>query len=158
VTGRRRWWWRAALAALAFAGVEVVVRLIDARADELRLALVVALCAGAASLLLEATGATPAVWTEHVEHEAGLSRLDPRTSSYLRVVEGHLSAREPDPALWGRLRGLADQTLRARHGVPLDDPRATGLLGPELSHVLAQPPRRMSTAEIDRCVTRIEEL
>lgn len=158
MTGRRRWWWRLGGAALVFAGIEAVVLLIDARADELRLALVVLLCVGAASLLLEATGVAPAVWTEHTEHEAGLSRLDPRTSSYLRVVEGHLSAREPDPALWGRLRGLADQTLRARHGVPLEDPRATDLLGPELTHVLAQPPRRMSTDEIDRCVRGIEDL
>jgi hypothetical protein len=158
VTGPRRWWWRLAGAALVFAGIEAVVLLIDARADELRLALVVALCAAAASLLLDATRAAPAVWTVHAEHEAGLSRLDPRTSSYLRVVEGHLTAREPDPALWGRLRGLADQTLSTRHGVPLEDPRAPDLLGPELSHVLSQPPRRMSTDEIDRCVKRIEEL
>jgi hypothetical protein len=39
-----------------------------------------------------------------------------------------------------------------------DDPRAAELLGPELVAVLTGPVRRLSPADIDRCLTRIEEL
>lgn len=154
----RRWWWRVAVGVLAFATVELVVAVIDARADELRLALVVALGVGGVSLLLDAAGAVPARWSAYVEPEGRLSRLDPRTASYLRVVETHRSAREPDPALRGRLRELSDRTLRARHDLGVADPGAGVLLGPELQAVLTGPVRRLSLDEIERCVERIEQL
>ena len=38
------------------------------------------------------------------------------------------------------------------------DPRATELLGAELAAVLDGPARRLAPAEIDRYLTRIEEL
>lgn len=158
MTDRRRWWWRLGAVVVGVVGVEVVIAVIDGQADELRLVLVVALVVVAASLLLDVAQVGPAAWSTYVERESGLSRLDPRTSSYVRILEGHLSAREPDPALWGRLRWLADHTLRARHDVPLDDPRAAELVGPELMRVLTDVPRRMEPAEIERCVRRIEEL
>jgi hypothetical protein len=158
VTGPRRWWWRVGGGLLAFAGIEAAVLLIHGQADELRLALVVALVVVAAAVLVDSSYVSPAVWTTRSEPEGGLGRLDPRTASYLRILEGHLSAREADGALQGRLRELADQTLRARHDLTLDDPRAEELLGHELRRVLSEPPRKLHPEEIERCVQRIEEL
>jgi hypothetical protein len=158
MTGRRRWWWRLAGGLIAFGGIEAAVLLIDGRADELRLALVVALVVCASALLIDAAPVEPAVWTGHVEPEAGLGRLDPSTASYLRILESHLSAREVDGALRNRLRQLADQTLRARHDLTIDDPRSEELLGHELRRVLDEGPIRLNAERIDRCVKRIEEL
>jgi hypothetical protein len=158
MTGRRRWWWRLAGGIIAFGAIEAAVLLIHGRADELRLALVVALVVCASALLIDASPVEPAVWTSHVELEGGLARLDPRTASYLRILEGHLSAREADGALRDRLRALADQTLRARHDLTVDDPRSEELLGAELRRVLDERPTKLDPERIARCVTRIEEL
>ena len=154
----RRWWWRLAGGLLAFTAIEVTMALIHGRTDELRLALVVALVVCAAGLLADASPVAPAVWSDRDEAEVGLARLDPRTASYLRIIESHLSSREVDAALRNRLRELADQTLRARHDLTVDDPRAEELLGWELRRVLDEPPTKLVPDEIDRCVTRIEEL
>ncbi len=156
--GPRRWWWRVAVGLLAFAGIEAAVRLTHGQADELRLALVVVLVVVASSVLLDASVVAPAVWRTTAEPEAGLSRLDPRTAAYLRILEGHLSAREADGALQGRLRELAEQTLRARHDLALDDPRADELLGHEVRRMLTEAPRKLHPEEIERWVRGIEDL
>ena len=158
MTGRRRWWWRLAGGLLAFGGIEVVVRAINGRVDDLRLALVVALVVCASALLVDATPVQPAVWDRQLERESSLGRLDPRTSSYLRILESHLTAREVDATLRNRLRDLADQTLRTRHDLTADDPRAEAMLGPDLRRVLEERPVRLDLDQLDRCVTRIEEL
>ncbi|HEX5087157.1 MAG TPA: hypothetical protein VFV89_05060 [Nocardioides sp.] len=158
MTGPRRWWWRVGGGVLAFAGIEVALRVIHGRADELRLALVVALVVCASGLLVDASPVQPAVWADHADPEVGLAGLDPRTASYLRIIESHLSAREVDAGLRNRLRQLADQTLRARHDLTVDDPRADDLLGHELSRVLGEAPTRLHPDQIERCVKRIEEL
>ena len=158
MTGRRRWWWRLAGGLLAFGAIEIGVRVVHGRADEVRLALVVALVVCASALLVDATPVEPAVWEGHVERESGLGRLDPRTASYLRILESHRSAREVDATLRNRLRELADHTLRARHDLSVDDPRSEALLGHDLRRVLMETPTRLDPDQIDRCVTRIEEL
>jgi hypothetical protein len=158
VTGPRRWWWRAAVGVLAFAGIEAAVWFTHGQADELRLALVVLLVVVASAVLLDASVVAPAAWTTRAEPEAGLSRLDPRTAAYLRIIEGHLSSREADAGLQRRLQALADQALRARRDLTLDDPRADELLGPEVRGMLTEAPRKLHTDEIERCVTRIEDL
>ena len=158
MTGKRRWWWRLAGGLLAFAGIEITMVLINGHTNELRLALVVALVVCSAGLLIDASPVAPAVWSGHAEPEPGLARLDPRTASYLRIIESHLTAREGDPALRNRLRRLTDQTLRARHDLTLDDPRAEELLGHDLRRVLGEAPTRLNPDQIDRCVKRIEEL
>lgn len=158
MTGRHRWWWRVGGGVLAFATIEVAMLALDGEADELRLALVVALVVCAAALLVDATPVEPATWVAHPQPESGLARLDPRTASYLRVLESHLSSREADAALRGRLRRLVDQTLRARHDLTVDDPRAEPLVGAELLGVLTGPPRKLDRVQLERCVTRIEEL
>ena len=158
MTGRRRWWWRLAGGVIAFAAIEGAVLVIHGQADELRLALVVALVVCASALLVDAAPVEPAVWSGHAEQEGGLARLDPPTASYLRILESHLSAREVDAALRNRLRKLTDQTLRVRHDLTLDDPRGQELLGHELRRVLEESPTKLDTVQIDRCVKRIEEL
>jgi hypothetical protein len=158
MSGSARWWWRLLGGLLVFAGVEAAVRLVHASADEVRLVLVVALVTGAVAVLVDASVVAPAVWSTHVGGESGLGRLDPRTAWYLRLLEAHLSAREADGALREQLRELADQTLRARHDLTADDPRAEELLGDEVRRILSEPPRRLPLQEIERCVTRIEAL
>jgi hypothetical protein len=158
MTGRRRWWWRVAGGLIAFVAIEGAVLIIHGQADELRLALVIALVVCASALLIDAAPVEPAVWTGSVEPEGGLTQLDPRTAAYLRILESHLSAREVDVGLRNRLREIADQTLRARHDLTVDDPRSEELLGHELCRVLRENPTKLDTDQIDRCVTRIEEL
>jgi hypothetical protein len=158
MTGQRRWWWRLVGGVVAFSAIEGLTLLIHGEADELRLAAVVALVVCAVALLIDASPVEPAVWTVPAEAEGGLARLDPRTASYLRILEGHQSAREADVALRNRLRDLTDQTLRARHDLDLDDPRAAALLGDDLVRVLHEAPTRLDPRQIDRLVTRIEEL
>jgi hypothetical protein len=158
MTGRRRWWWRIAGGLIAYAAIEVATVLIHGRADELRLALVVALVVCAAGLLVDASPVEAAAWGGRADSEEGLGRLDPRSGSYLRILESHLSARGVDATLRNRLRELADQTLRARHDLTLDDPRAEELLGHELRRVLDESPTRLDLDQIDRFVERIETL
>ena len=158
MTGARRWWVRLLAGVLGFGGIEAAVLLIHGRTDELRLALVVALVVCAAGLLVDSTPVEPAVWTLPTDPEGGLGRVDPRTASYLRILESHLSAREVDTALRDRLRELTDRTLRARHDLSLDDPRAAERVGPELDDVLRGAPYRLDPDRIERCVRRIEEL
>ncbi len=77
---------------------------------------------------------------------------------YVALLESHRSSRLPDHALRDRLVVLTDQVLRQRYGLRRDDPAVAELLGPELTAVLTGPARRLEPAEIDRCLTRIEEL
>jgi hypothetical protein len=158
VSGNQRWWFRLAGGVLAFAGIEAAVLLIHGQADELRLALVVGLVVCASGLLVDSSPVEAAVWSLPSTSEGALGRLDPRTASYLRIVESHLSARDVDGALRDRLRELADQTLRARHDVTVEDPRAAELLGAELWRVVTDRPFRLDPDRIERCVRRIEEL
>jgi len=83
---------------------------------------------------------------------------DARFDNYVRVIEAHLTAREPSPLLQERLAGLAASVLDQRYGLDLDDPHAPALLGPDTMAVLRGPAHRLSLADVDQCVTRIEEL
>jgi hypothetical protein len=60
--------------------------------------------------------------------------------------------------LRARLHELTDRTLLARYDLSADDPRAEELLGPDLRYVLTAPAHKLSPDEIERCVSRIEEL
>jgi len=153
-----RWWRRAGAGVLVFAVLEVVLVLADTGPDAVRLALLVATCVGVLGLVLDALSDPGASWTVEVEGPSSRTAGDPRLGRYVSLLEAHLSARADDASLRDRLGVLADQVLRQRHGLHRRDPRAVELLGPELSGVLAGPPRRLGLAEIDRCLTRIEEL
>jgi hypothetical protein len=158
VTGDRRWWWRALLAALGVAVVKTLAVLTHTSVDHLRLVLVVAVVVAALGLLVDAAQVEATAW--HLAREPGDEQgsADPRTASYLRILESHLTAREPDGTLRDRLGEIADQVLRLRHDLVRGDPAASVLLGPDLQRVLSEPPRRLAVDEIDRCVRRIEEL
>ena len=153
-----RWWRRAAAGVLVFAVLEVVLLLAHTGPDALRLALLVATCVGVLGLVLDTLSDPGPSWTVEVEQPSSRAVGDPRLGRYVGLLEAHLSARSDDAALRDRLGALTDQVLRQRHGIRLDDPRAIELLGPDVADVLTGPPRRLGLAEIDRCLTRIEDL
>ena len=155
---RRRWLRRAGAALLAFVVLEVVLGLAEVGPDPLRLALLVATTVAVLGLALDALSDPPPAWDVEVERPSVRDGGDPRLGLYVNLIEAHLAARTDDAALRDRLRTLADQVLRQRHGVRREDPRAAELLGPELTTVLTGPVRRLSPADVDRCLTRIEEL
>jgi hypothetical protein len=155
---RARWWRRLAGGLVAFAVLEVALVLAETDPDAVRLALLVAICVCVLGLVFDALAEVSPSWEVVVERPSGRDTGDPRLGRYVNLLEAHLSARSRDPALRDRLGVLADQVLRQRYGVPRDDPRAAELLGPDLTDVLTGPARRLAPAEIDRCLTRIEEL
>jgi hypothetical protein len=154
----RRWWRRLAAGVLLFGILEVVLVLADTGPDAGRLALLVVTCVAVLGLVLDALSESGPSWNVEVVHVAAGRGGDPRLARYVNLIEAHLSARSDDPALRDRLAALTDQVLRQRYGVGRDDPRAEALIGPELDAVLSGPARRLSPAEIDHCLTRIEEL
>jgi hypothetical protein len=153
-----RWWHRLAGGVVAFVVLYVALVLAETDPDPLRLALLVAIAAGVLGLVLDALEDGSPSWDVPVERPSGRDTGDPRLGLYVNLLEAHLSARSRDATLRHRLGVLADQVLRQRYGVPRDDPRAAELLGPDLVAVLTGPDRRLEPAEIDRCLTRIEEL
>jgi hypothetical protein len=99
--------------------------------------------------------------TPPVETAATAASQDGRLWALDRVVAGHLTARDPSTALAVQLRGLADRRLVLRHDVRWDtDPARTArLLGAETVALIdARPPRRMTLAQIDAVLRRIEDL
>ncbi|WP_155992032.1 hypothetical protein [Nocardioides sp. URHA0032] len=155
---RRRWWRRAAAGVVVFAVLEVVLELAHAGPDAVRLALLVATCVGVLGLVLDTLSDASPTWTVEVERPSVREGGDPRLSRYVNLIEAHLTARSDDAALRDRLATLTDQVLRQRYAVGRGDPRAEALIGPELAAVISGPVRRLSPADIDRCLTRIEEL
>jgi hypothetical protein len=153
-----RWWRRVLGAAVVFIGLEVLLTLIDADPDPVRLSLLVAICTALLGLMVDALGGAEPSWRVEVERPSVRESGDPRLVRYVALLEAHLSSRTAEHALRDRLAVLTDQVLRQRHGLRRDDPRAVALLDPVLVGVLSGPPRRLGRAEIDRCLTAIEEL
>ncbi|RYP82486.1 hypothetical protein EKO23_21675 [Nocardioides guangzhouensis] len=160
-----RRWRRTVLWAVALtAGTWVVLALLDFEPDPVRLPLLVVLVLAVMHLVSAATGwdeQAVRLWEVDTAEPVRPAGEDTRLSFLVRVLTQHESAREPDGRLVECLAELADRRLEQRHGVRRDrEPeRAGALLGPDLSRVLEEPPgRRMSLAEVDRHVQRIEEL
>ncbi|MBZ5737269.1 hypothetical protein [Nocardioides mangrovi] len=158
MSARARWWRRGAAAVVVYVVLEVVLTVLDLDPDPLRLALLVGTYTALVGLVVDALAGDEPVWTVESELHAVRAGGDPRLGRYVALLESHLSAKEDDRALRDRLGVLADQVLRQRHGVGRDDPSAATLLGPELTDLLTGPPRRVAPAQLDRCLTRIEEL
>jgi hypothetical protein len=154
----RRWRRRVAGGVAAFAVLEVVLVLARTDPDAVRLALLVATCVGVLGLVLDALAEGGPSWEVDVERPSPRDSVDPQLARLVNLLEAHGAARTPDPALRERLGALADRVLLQRYGVARGDPRAAELLGPDVAAVLDGPPRRLEPAEIDRCLTRIEEL
>jgi hypothetical protein len=126
--------------------------------DPVRLALLVATCTAVLGLVLDGLADNGPSWDVPVERPSILEAGDPRLSQYVGLLEAHESARVEDRALRDRLAMVVTGVLAQKHGLSRDDPRAAELLGAELSGVIDGPPRRLSRAEVERCLTRIEEL
>ena len=152
------WGRRGALAGLLAASVLVIGELTDAGFDPVRVCLLVVLVVAATGFVLDALGEPAPAWRTGVVRAAAPRGLDLQTQRYLSVLESHLSATLPDRALRDRLVLLAERTLRVRHGEAPDSARGQELLGPELSALLREAPRRLTRAEIERHVQRIESL
>jgi hypothetical protein len=154
-----RFWRRYVLATLVVFGVIwLVLTGMGTAPRPLRLLLLVAFATAVMALVNVGLVNDGPDWTVDSVQRLTPPGQDTRLGMYTRVITGHLDSRIPDPALRDRFAALADRRLRQRHGVGLRDPRATGLLGAEVAGILTGPPRRLSRDEIERCVTRIEEL
>lgn len=127
-------------------------------ADEVRLSLLVTACLALAWLVADTVTEGGPPWTVHSRTVTRPPGSDARLATYVRVLEDHRVAREPNSSLRDRLAALADERLQLHHGLRLGDPRAHDLLGPELAAALSGPPRRLRAAELDAYVSRIEEL
>ena len=155
---KNRWTRRLAGGVVTFAVLEVSLVLAQTDPDPVRLALLIATLVGVLGLILDALPEGGVSWEVTVEQPSVRTTGDPRLARYVNLLEAHEAARSRDTALRDRIGTLADQVLRQRYGVPRDDPRAAELLGPELAALLEAPARRLDPAEIDRYLTRIEEL
>lgn len=155
---RTHWWRRAAFAVVAFAVLYPAFVKLDFEPDALRLGLLIVLAVSLAGVLSDALVGESPHWDVDSTRAATGEGLDRRTARFLGLLESHLTARTPDGALGDRLLELADLALRQRHHVGVRERAARDLLGPDLCRILDEPPRRLSRAEITRCVTRIEEL
>jgi hypothetical protein len=154
----RRWWRRLAGGVAAFVVLEVALVLAHTEPDAVRLALLVGTCVGVLGLVLDAMSDSGPSWDVEVERPSIRATGDPRLGRFVNLLEAHQAARTHDPALRDRLGALADRVLTQRHGLTRHDARAAELLGPELTAVLDGPARRLTATEIDRCLTRIEDL
>ena len=160
----RRPWWGVAAAVLVAGLTWLVLALLDFEPDPVRLPLLVALVVAVVQLLSDALGTEEPVlrlWAVDVEDPLRPPGQDARLSYLVQVLAQHQVARHPDGRLVECLAELADRRLLQRHGVRRqEDPERTAeLLGPDLSRVLTEAPgRRLSPAEIDRHLQRIEAL
>ena len=123
-----------------------------------RVALLTTVCVAVAWLVIDVLGDLGPGWRVRIDAPLTEPGHDHRLAAYLRVVEGHLTSSTSDPALRDRLGRLVDRRLARRYGLARHDPEAAARIGPDLLAVLDGPPRRLSAAEIDRHVRRIEEL
>jgi hypothetical protein len=131
-----------------------------AHADVIALVLLVPAAVGVGLLCWRAASAGGGVaWGTARPTASADAAPDHRLRALERIVTGHLEARKPNGLLALQLLRLAERRLALRHGVRLDaEPeRAAELLGPDVLELLeARPPRRLSLAQIDDVLRRIE--
>jgi len=125
----------------------------------LLLPMVLLVCAvvAIAGMVVDSAGAAPANWDVDSDYDGVSVGQDQGLAGNARLLENHLSARQPDPLLRGRLARMTDDRL-ARLGLRRGDPGVSQRLGPTLTGVLDGPPRTLRLSEIEECVRRIEEL
>ena len=133
---RRRWWRRALGGLLLYAVLEIVFTVVDFAPDALRLALLVGVCVAAAGLVQDSLADAGPAWTVQPVQSLVPPGSDARLAAYVRLIEAHLTSRDPDGGLRDRLVTLSDGRLA-------DD--------------LAGPPRRLTTTQIDDYLRRIED-
>ncbi len=146
------------MALAVYAGAYALTVQLNWDPEPVRLALVLGLTLALVELVLSAFEPSWQSWRVDSLGPVGQPGRDAQFSTYLRILEGHLTAKHPDAAFRERLAALADRRLMQTHGVRRDDERAAALLGSALLRDLDGPPRRMSIGEIEQHLTRIEEL
>jgi hypothetical protein len=148
---------RVVLVAVGIAGVTIFAAIEDTHPRVVPTVLLVGAVVAIYGLLEDTGGADPANWSPPAEYAATSSGLDSGLAGNMRLIENHLSARDVDPLLRGRLARMTDDRL-SRLGLSRGDPEVERRLGPTLTAVLAEPPRLLRQSEIEECIRRIEEL
>jgi hypothetical protein len=154
---RNRWVARGLLALVA---VLVLVAFAEVEHTSPLLApMILLVCAvvAIAGMVVDSAGADPAIWDIDTEYGGVTVGQDQGLAGNARLLENHLSARQADPLLRGRLGRMTDDRL-ARMGLRRGDPGVAQRLGPTLTGVLDGPPRTLRLSEIEECIRRIEEL
>jgi hypothetical protein len=154
---RSRWVVRGLLVAVGVAGLTVFAAVEDTRPRVVPTVLLVVAVVAIYGMLADTGGADPADWSPALEYAATPPGQDTGLAGNMRLLENHLSAREVDPFLQGRLARMTDDRL-ARMGLSRGGPEVEPRLGPTLTAVLAGPPRPLRRSEIEECIRRIEEL
>ena len=155
---RRPWWLRIGLVAAVAGSITIAGILLELDPEPLRVFAIVALVAALSGLVVDSVPEHPPSWRVDGVSRGDVRGRDARTAGNLGLLESHLTSRQAEPHLRDRLARLAEQNLRVRHGVAPETARARELMGPELTAVVTSPPRRLRREELERCVTRIENL
>jgi hypothetical protein len=153
----RRWVHRALFAAAVVAVIAAFTLIEQATPLLLPTTLLVCAVVAIAGMVSDSGGADPPDWNVPAEFAGASYGQDGGLAGNVRLLENHLSARQEDPLLRGRLIRLTDDRL-ASLGLRRGDPGVAHRLGPTLTGVLDGPPRTLRPAEIDECIRRIEEL
>lgn len=135
-----RWRRRVAGAVAVYAVLEVVLASADFAPHALRLALVVGLGLGALGVLRDGLAGAATTWPRPAPAPVVPPGSETRLATYVRLVGDHLTARHPDGLLRDRLLALAEGGTADARPAHLDG-----------------PPRRLSRAEIDDHLRRLEE-
>jgi hypothetical protein len=154
----RQWLIRIPFVVVITAVTWVVATVMDFRPDVALLTLYVAVGTALFSVAYQSFGDSHVSWEPQETVSMRPLGHDAGTSSAMRMLENHLTTSEPTPMVRDRLARLAEARMRQNHGVGLSDPEAADLLDAPTLDVLRGPVRRLSKTEIDRTVTRIEEL
>lgn len=154
----RRWVPRIVLLVLLWAAADVALTWLDFAPDHVRFGLVVLLASVMFWLVVDSLGRTHTAWDDDPVRPMIPPGGDPGLASYVRMIEGHLTASAPDSAVRDRLAALCDERLLRTHHLTRQDPGAEDLLGADLMRDLGGPVRRLSRTEIARHLERIEKL
>jgi hypothetical protein len=153
-----RWWFRLAVLIASAVTVLWFAGRFGMEPDPVRVVLVSAAVVVLVGLLVDAAPPPAPGWRLQETHVADYHRRDPRTAANLRILEHHLAVSHPDAGLRDRLAELAEQVLLVRYGEQPETARAYRLMGPDLTRLVNDPPRKLRREEIERCVRGIEEL
>jgi hypothetical protein len=154
---RNRWVGRGLLASAVVLVLVVFARVEHTSPLLLPMVLLVGAVVAIAGMVVDSAGAAPAAWEIDTDYDGVSVGQDQGLAGNARLLENHLSARQPDPLLRGRLARMTDDRL-ARAGLRRGDPGVAQRLGPTLCGVLDGPPRTLRVSEIEECIRRIEEL
>jgi hypothetical protein len=155
---RLTWWSRAAAWLALYAGAYVVLTLLDADPEPFGLLLLTLVVVATATLVVDALAAVGPTWSVDDASPEHPPCNDAVLARNIRILQHHLTGREPDAALRDLLATLARERAEQVHGLPLDHAHVRERLGPALVAVIEEPPRRLAASEIEAHIRRIEEL